>query len=118
VEAELSGELEPGEDQDPGEQASKLSQSLRFIGLHPAEVLEELEILDLAPQVGVAPDRVVVGQGDGVQTPFFRAMQDIEDTDSSLLVVDGGRGVYMKVDAAPGEILCWGYLGNAGSGGL
>ncbi len=88
------------------------------LGLQPAEVLEELQILDLAPEVGVAPDRVVVGQGDGVETAFFGAVQDVEDADTGLLVVDGGRGVNMKVDAAPGEILCRGCLGNAGSGGF
>ena len=116
VEPELGGELEPGKHQDAGEQAPKLGQPLRFIGLQPAEVLEQLQILDLAPEVGVAPDRVVVGQGDGVETAFFGAVQDVEDADAGLLVVDGGRGVNMKVDAAPRQILCRRCLGNAGRG--
>ena len=47
----------------------------------------------------------MVGQGDGVETPFLGAVQDVEDADAGLLVVDGGRGVNMKVDAAPDEIL-------------
>jgi hypothetical protein len=118
VKPELSGELEPGEHQDTGEQAPELGQPLRFIGLQPAEVLEELQVLDLAPEVGVAPNGVVVGQGDGIQTAFFSAVQDVEDADAGLLVVDGGGGVNMKVDAAPGEILCRGCLCNAGTGGF
>jgi hypothetical protein len=32
-------------------------------------------------------------------------MQDVENADTGLLVVNGGRGVDMKVDAAPREIL-------------
>jgi hypothetical protein len=56
VKPELGGELEPGKHQDAGEQASKLGQSLRFIGLQPAQVLEELQVLNLAPEVGVTPD--------------------------------------------------------------
>ena len=58
----------------------------------------------------------MIGQGDGIETAFFGAVQDVEDADAGLLVVDGGGGVNMKVDAAPGEILCRGCLGNAGSG--
>jgi hypothetical protein len=105
VKPELSGELEPGEYQDTGEQAPELGQTLRFIGLQPTEILEELQILDLAPEVGVAADRVVVGQGDGIETALLGAVQDVEDANAGLLVVDGGRGVNMKVDAAPDEIL-------------
>jgi hypothetical protein len=73
--------------------------------LESAEVLKELQIFDLAPEIGVAPDRVVIGQGDGIETAFFGAVQDVENADAGLLVVDGGRGVDMKVDAAPPEIL-------------
>jgi hypothetical protein len=112
VEPELGGELEPWEHQDPGEQASKLSQPLGFVWLESAEVLEKLQILDLAPEVGVAPHRIVIGQGDGIEAAFFSAVQDVEDADPGLLVVDGGRGVDMKVDAAPREILGRGYLGR------
>ena len=110
VKSELGGELEPRQYQDLSEQAPKLSQPLRFVGLESAEVLEELQILDLAPQVGVAPHRVVIGQGDGIETAFFSAVQDVENADAGLLVVDGGRGVDMKVDAAPREILGRGWL--------
>ena len=105
VKPELSGELEPGEHQDTGQQSPELGQPLRFIGLQPAEILEEFQILDLAPEVGVAADRVVIGQGNGVQSAFLGAVQDVEDADAALLVVDGGRSVNMKIDAAPGEIL-------------
>ena len=115
VKPELSGELEPGEHQDTGQQAPELGQPLRFVGLQPAEILEELQIFDLAPEVGVAPDRVVVGQGDGVETPFLGAVQDVEDADAGLLVVDGGRSVNMKVDAAPGQIVRRGCLCDDGS---
>ena len=80
--------------------------------MEPAEVLEELQILDLAPEVGVAADRVVIGQGDGIETALFSAVQDVENADASLLVVNGSRGVDMKVDAAPREILCRGGLGR------
>jgi hypothetical protein len=82
--------------------------------LESAEVLEKLQILDLAPEVGVAPDRVVIGQGDGVEAAFFSPVQDIENAYAGLLVVDGGRGVNMKVDAAPREILGRGCLGDSG----
>ena len=105
VKPELSGEFEPGEHQDTSQQAPELGQPLRFIRLQPAEVFEELEVLDLAPEIGIAPNRVVIGQGDGIEAAFFSAVQDVEDADPGLLVVDGGRGVDMKVDAAPGEIL-------------
>jgi hypothetical protein len=105
VEAELGGELEPGEHQDASEQASELGQPLRFVGLKSAEVFEQLQILDLAPEVGVAPNRVVIGQGDGVEAAFLSAVQNIEDAGAGLLKVDGGRSVNVKVDAAPGQIL-------------
>jgi hypothetical protein len=58
----------------------------------------------------------VIGQGDGVEAAFFGAVQDVQDADAGLLVVDGGGGMNMKVDAAPGEILCRGCLCNAGTG--
>ena len=115
VEPELGGELEPGEHQDTGQQAAVLGQPLRFVGLQPAQVLEQLQIFDLAPEVGVAADRVVIGEGDGVETAFFGAVQDVEDADAGLLVVGGGRGVNMKVDAAPGQIVRRGCLCDAGS---
>ena len=82
--------------------------------MESTEVLEELQILDLAPEVGVAPDRVVIGQGDGVETAFFGTMEDVENADAGLLVIDGGRGVDMKVDAAPRQILCRGSLSDRG----
>ena len=56
----------------------------------------------------------MVGQSDGVETALFSAVQDVEDADSGLLVVGGGRGVDMKVDAAPRQILRRGWLSNAG----
>jgi hypothetical protein len=56
----------------------------------------------------------VVGQGDGVETPFLGAVQDVEDADAGLLEVDGGRSVNMKVDAAPGQIVRRGCLCDAG----
>ena len=112
VKSELGGELEPRQHQDLSEQAPKLSQPLGFVGLESAEVLEELQILDLTPEVGVAPDRVVIGQGDGIETALFSAVQDVENADAGLLVVNGSRSVDMKVDAAPREILCRGCLGR------
>jgi hypothetical protein len=56
VKPELGGELESWEHQDLRQQAPKLSQPFGFVGLKSAEVLEELQILDLAPEIGVAPD--------------------------------------------------------------
>jgi hypothetical protein len=47
----------------------------------------------------------VIGQSDDVETALFSAVQNVENTDSRLLVVDGGRGVDMKVDAAPRQVL-------------
>ncbi len=47
----------------------------------------------------------MIGQGDGIETAFFSAVQDVENANASLLVVDGGRGVNMKIDAAPAKIL-------------
>jgi hypothetical protein len=72
--------------------------------LEPAEVLEEFQILDLAPEVGVAPDRVVIGQSDGFEAAIFGTVEDVENADAGLLVIGGGRGVDMKVDAAPRQI--------------
>ena len=54
----------------------------------------------------------MIGQGDGIEAAFFGTAQDIENADAGLLVVDGGRGVDMKVDAAPREILGRGCLGR------
>jgi hypothetical protein len=105
VKPELGGELESGEHQDAGQQAPKLGQPRRFIGLEPAKVLQQLQVLDLAPELGVAPYRVVISQSDDVQTALFSAVQEVENADSRLLVVDGGRSVDMKVDAAPGQVL-------------
>ena len=47
----------------------------------------------------------MIGQGDGIETAFFSAVQDVKNPDAGLLIVDGGRGMDMKVDAAPREIL-------------
>ena len=60
----------------------------------------------------------MVGESDGVETAFFGPVQDVEDADAGLLEVDGGRGVNMKVDAAPRQILCRRCLSNAGCGGF
>ncbi len=116
VKPELGSELEPGEYQNLAEQAPEFGKPLRFGWFLPAEILQKLEILDLAPEVSVAADRVVIRHGDGIETAFFSPVQDVEDADPGLLVVDGGRSVNMKVDAAPGEILCRGCLCNAGTG--
>ena len=56
--------------------------------MEPAEVLEELQVLDLAPEVGVAPDRVVIGQGDGIEPALFSAVQEVENANAGLLVVN------------------------------
>ena len=104
VKPELGGELEAGENQNPGQQAPEFSKPLRFIGLQPAQVLEQLEILDLPPQIGVATDGVVVGQGYGIETAVLGAVQNVEDADTRLLVVSRGWGVDVKIDPAPGEI--------------
>jgi hypothetical protein len=69
--------------------------------LQSAQVFEELKILDLAPEVGVAADRVVIGQGDGIEAALFCAVQEVENANAGLLVINGSRGVDMKVDAAP-----------------
>jgi hypothetical protein len=47
----------------------------------------------------------VIGQGDGVETALFSAVENVQDAGAGLLIVDGGRGVNVKVDAAPGQIL-------------
>ena len=73
--------------------------------MQSAQVFEELKILDLAPEVGVAADRVVIGEGDGIETALFSAVQDVENADAGLLVINGSRSVDMKVDAAPREIV-------------
>src|SRR5918997_7123190 len=93
VKPKLGSELEPGEHQHAGQQAPKLGQPCRFVGLEPAEVLEQLQILDLAPEIGVASHRVVIGQSDDVETALFSTVQEVENADSRLLVVDGGRSV-------------------------
>ena len=69
--------------------------------MESAEGTEEFQILNLAPEVGIAPDRVVIGQGDGIESALFSAVQEIEYANAGLLVVDGSRSVDMKVDAAP-----------------
>jgi hypothetical protein len=73
--------------------------------LEPAKVLQQLQVLNLAPELGVAPYRVVISQSDDVETALFSAVQEVENADSRLLVVDGGRSVDMKVDTAPRQIL-------------
>ena len=60
----------------------------------------------------------MVSESDRVETAFFSAVEDVEDADAGLLEVDGGRGVDMKVDAAPRQILCRRCLSNAGCGGF
>jgi hypothetical protein len=57
----------------------------------------------------------VIGQGDGIETALFRAMQNIEDSDAWLLVVRRRRGVDVEVDATPGVILRNGCLSDIGA---
>jgi hypothetical protein len=105
VKTELGGELEPGENQNLGEQAAELGKPLRFSGGLPAEVFEKLEILDFPPEVGVAADGVVIGKGDGIETALFGTVQDVENGDPWLLVISRRRRVNVKIDATPGKIL-------------
>src|SRR5207253_2699646 len=67
VETELCRELKAREDQDRLQETAKLMEPLRLVGLQPAQELEELQILNLPPQIGVPAHGVVVSQGDDVQ---------------------------------------------------
>ena len=78
VEAEGRGELEARQDQDLRQQPAVFRQAGRFGGLDALEVLEEFEIFDLPPEVGVAPDGVVVGEGDDVETLGLGRLKDLQ----------------------------------------
>jgi hypothetical protein len=47
----------------------------------------------------------VVRQGDAVQASLISPAQDIQDADIWLLIVNGGRGVDVKIDTAPLEVI-------------
>ena len=117
VKPELRREFETREDQNPSEQAPVFGKTFRFMRLLPAEVFEQLQILDLAPEVSVTSDGVVIGQGDGIETPLFSPAQNVEDADPWLLVVGRSRGVDVKIDAAPREILRKSYVIDNGFAG-
>ena len=105
VKPKLGGELESRENQDPSEQVPVFGKALRFMRLLPTQVFEQLQILDFAPQLSVTPDGVVIGQGDGIETALLGPAQDVQDADPWLLVIGRSRGVDVKIDAAPREIL-------------
>jgi hypothetical protein len=59
----------------------------------------------------------MISQGDGIETALFSPMQDIEDADPWLLVIGRSRGVDVKIDAAPREILRKSYVIDNGFAG-
>jgi hypothetical protein len=101
VEAEGGGELEPRQDEDLVEETAVLLEPLGFLGVEPLEVLEQLQVFDLAPHVGVAADRVVVGEGDDIERLLGGPAEDVEGSRRRLLVVDRGGGVDVEIDPAP-----------------
>jgi hypothetical protein len=107
VEAELGRELESGQDADGRQETAKFLQSIRLIWLQPAQKLEQLQIFDLAPEVGVATHGVVIGEGDDVQAAFLGPAKNVEDADGLILVVSGSRGVNVKVDSPPRQVGWW-----------
>jgi hypothetical protein len=105
VKPELSGELEPRENQNPCQQAPEFGEPLRFVRFLPAKELEKLQILDFPPEFGVSANRVVIGEGYGIETALFGPVQDVENADARLLIIGRRRSVDVKIDPAPGEIL-------------
>ena len=87
------------------------SASLR---LQAAEELEELQILDLPPELGVPADGVVVGEGDDVQPALFGPAKNVEDADGLILIVGRRRGMNVKVDPPPRQVCWWRCRGGCG----
>jgi hypothetical protein len=71
------------------------------VGFEPAEIFQELEVLDFAPEIGEATYGVVVGERDRIQATFFGTPKNVENGDTRLLVVGRRRSVDVEVDAAP-----------------
>jgi hypothetical protein len=105
VEAELRRKFKTGQDQDAAKEIPVLRQTLCLCWLHPAQVLEELQVLDFAPHISIPTDRVVIRQGDAVQAALVSAPQNIKDADLRLLIVHRGRGVDVEVDTAPLKVV-------------
>ncbi len=104
METEGGGELEAGEEEHLVQEPPVLLEPGFLGGLQPLEVLKELEVFDLPPEVGVAAHRVVVGEGDDVEAPCFGPLEDVQRRNVRLLVVGRGRRMEMEVHASPVEL--------------
>ena len=63
--------------------------------------LEQLEIFDLSPQVGITADRVMIGKGDDVDPALFGFAKDVEVGDAGLLIIGRCRRMEMEVHPEP-----------------
>ncbi len=77
VEAERGGELEARQDQGPLQQAAVFLEPALLLLMHPAELLEELELVDLLLHAPISGDRVVIGEGDRVQAARLAPVQEV-----------------------------------------
>ena len=101
VETEGRRELESGKDADRSQQSAVFHEAIGLRGLQPLEVLKQFEVLDLAPHVGIAAHRVVVGERNEVELLLFGAPQDVEVRHGGLLVIRRRRRVDVKIHPSP-----------------
>ena len=101
VKSECRSELEPWQHQDTTTQVAILRQQFCFVWPDSAQTLEVCQVLDFVLEPGPASDRVVISEGNDVQTLFGRIAQQIDGPDRGFLIIDGSRGVDVQVCAVP-----------------
>ena len=93
MKAERGGELDSEQDSNPGQETTKLVESSLLIRADTLERLKQLQILNVAPQIGVASNRVMVRKGDQIGSARFGLAQNIEERNVRCLVVGRRRRV-------------------------
>ncbi len=87
VEAESGGELESWQDQHRVQQTAVFVQPALLVGLNAVEPRQQFELLDLLGHGPVTGHRVVVGEGDDIQSTRFGLAQNIKVADFRFLVI-------------------------------
>lgn len=91
MEPECCRELESGQDQDAPHQVPVFGQQFGLAFRDPAEALEVGQIFNFVLEAGPAGDRVVIREGDDVETLLGRAPEEVDGADAGVLIVDRTR---------------------------
>jgi len=76
-------------------------QQLCFVRSYAPESFEIGQVLDLVPEPGPTGDRVVISQGDEVESLLGGGSEKVNGADARFLIVDRSGSVDMQVRAVP-----------------